>query len=299
MNAMALERYRSFWAVAETKSFTRAAEKLFLSQPAVSQAVKKLEQDLGVVLFVRRTRGVSLTAEGAVLHAHVREAFNLIDAGIRRLDAMRRLEDGEIRVGSSDTLSQYVLLPVLEDFHRQYPDIRIHVTNGTSAETLALLRSGTIEFGLVNLPIAEDGVTLLSGPSLEEGFVAGPQYEPMAGRTLPLDEIAALPLVLLDLGSVTRTDLEQFFWQHGVSLHPAIELASHELLVEFAKAGLGVAHVVLPFVAQLLHEGTLCEIHAVPPLPTRRTGVAILKDAPLSQAAQQLLRQLTGADLFD
>lgn len=296
MNEIPLERYRSFWAVAETQSFTQASERLYLSQPAVSQAVKKLEQELGVTLFVRHARGVSLTAEGAVLHTHVREAFGLINAGVRRIDSLRRLQDGEVRVGSSDTFSQYLLLPALETFHRHYPHIRLHVTNGTSAETVAGLHRGLIDFGLVNLPIVEDGLTVLRGPSLQQGFVAGLPYQSLAQGLLPLEAIAALPLMLLDSESVTRGDLEKFFRQHGVRVLPTMELASHDLLVKFARAGLGVAHVVLPVVHELLADGTLWEIRSTPELPVRRTGLAFVKDIPLSMAAQTLLAQLTAGD---
>lgn len=294
---MSLDRYRTFWAVAEAGSFTKAANALFLSQPAVSQAVKKLEIDMGTRLFLRSSRGVVLTAEGSVLYAHIREAFHLIEAGERRLEAMRRLDAGEIRVGSSDTLCQYVLLPALDRFHRRYPAIRIHVTNGTSSETMALLQSGRIDFGLVNLPVPDAGLIVRPGPILREGFVAGPHYRELAERRLSLAEAAALPLILLDSESVTRGDLDEFFRGRGLTLRPAIELGSHDLMVEFAKIGLGVAHVVLSFVAPALLDGSLYEIQTTPPLPERHTGLVLPSDGPQSTAVETLLDDLAASGL--
>lgn len=154
-----------FYTVAQARSVTHAAEQLFLSQPAVSQAIKKLEAEIGGALFVRTTKGTTLTPEGQILFNHVEEAFQAIEAGERHVANMHRLEGGDVRIGTSDTLCRHYMLPTLDTFHRAHPNIHLSVTNQTSLDTVALLLAGEIDFGVVNLPINEDRLVVYEGPS--------------------------------------------------------------------------------------------------------------------------------------
>lgn len=294
-----LDRYRIFLAVAETGSFTRAADRLFLSQPAVSQAIKKLETEMGVVLLARTARGIQLTPEGKVLFSHVQDALRLIAAGERNVAEMQQLNRGEIRIGASDTLCRHYLLPVLDRFHREYPQIRLHVTNRTSQETVALLRAGHIDFGVVNLPISDDRLVVYEGPMLQDCFVVGDRYRSLSEAAVPLSELAQHPLLLLETGSVTRSYMDAFFEAHGLRVTPEIELGSIDLLMEFARIGLGIAAVVRNFVRAELERSDLFEVATEPLIPPRSVGLIVPRDVPLPSAAEVLIAQLRQAQFPD
>ncbi|NMP21489.1 LysR family transcriptional regulator [Sulfobacillus harzensis] len=287
-----LERYRIFVVVAETGSLTRAAERLYLSQPAISQAMKKLEDEVGSPLLLRGSRGVRVTPEGAVLLDHLQQAFQLIDTGERHVAAMQRLNRGEVRIGASDNLCRHYLLPVLSDFHRNHPEVRLHVTNRTSLETVELLHAGQIEFGVVNLPIMDPRLVVHSGPALHDCFVVGERYRHLARAMMPLSELAKQPVMVLDKGSVTRSRIETFLEENGVSLRPEIELGSIDLLAAFAHAGFGVAAVVREFVEKELIEQQLFQLHLEPEMPIHHVGLVRLPDVPLSRAAEALFNNL-------
>lgn len=292
VNSVSLDRYRIFHAVAVAGSVTGAAEQLYLSQPAVSQAIKKLERETGVRLFWRTARGMQLTPEGQVLFSHLGEAFRLIQTGERQVADMQRLERGDIRIGASDTLCRYYLLPALEAFHRQHPEIRLHVSNKTSEETVALMRAGRIDFGVVNLPIDAEGLVVEESTRLQDGFIVGQALQHLSERPRTVAELAQYPLILLEEGSVTRSHVDAFFLAHGVRVVPEFELGSLDLLIAFARIGLGVAAVTRNFVQEALDAGAVYEVLTIPPMPARAVGLVTSPAVPLSRAADALLSSL-------
>ena len=150
-----LEYYKAFYYVARAGSVSRAAKELSISQPAVSQAIKQLENFLGVELFQRASKGVRLTGEGQLLFTYVAKGYEQIELGVQKVRQMQNLELGEIRIGASDMTLQFYLLPYLERFHESYPDIKVIVTNAPTPETLGFLEEGRIDFGIVSTPFAE------------------------------------------------------------------------------------------------------------------------------------------------
>ncbi len=287
-----LDRYRIFVMVAETGSFTQAGNRLYLSQPAVSQAMKKLEEEVGSPLLIRGSRGVRVTPEGEVLWRHLRGAFDLIEAGERHVAAMQQLARGEIRIGASDNLCRHYLLPRLAQFHELHPEVHLQVTNRTSRETVELLRQGRVDFGVVNLPIEDDGLVVHTGPVLHDCFVAGERYRHLINRVLTPAELVRHPVMLLERGSVTRQRIDAYFASLQVSLDPEIELGSMDLLAAFARAGFGVAAVVREFFEDQLEARELFPITLHPALPPHRVGLIQKPDVPLSQAAAALFGDL-------
>lgn len=150
-----MDWYRAFYEVAQTGSFSKAAERMYITQPAVSHAIKQLEDRLGGALFFRTSRGAKLTAEGEVLFKFVSQAHHFLENGTKKIAEMRNLMAGEVKIGAGDTLCRHYLLPYLESFHNEYPDVKIQVTNRTTRETVSLLKEGRIDFGIVNLPLED------------------------------------------------------------------------------------------------------------------------------------------------
>lgn len=150
-----LEAYKVFYYVAKCGSVTKAAGELSISQPAVSQAVKQLENTLDVSLFHRAAKGVRLTGEGELLYSYVAKGYEQIELGVKKVHQMQNMELGEVRIGASDMTLQFYLLPYLEKFHEKYPGIKVIVSNAPTPETLNSLREGRIDFGIVSTPFPD------------------------------------------------------------------------------------------------------------------------------------------------
>jgi DNA-binding transcriptional LysR family regulator len=287
-----LEGYRAFLAVAQSGSFSKAAEKLNVTQPAVSHAIRRLEERLGGPLFYRAPAGVRLTSEGEVLHKFVSQAFLLLENGERKIGELRELIGGVVKIGAGDTLCRHYLLPHLEAFHREHPQVKIQVTNRTTRETIALLKEGKIDFGIVNLPVKDSQLVIRESIPLHDCFVAGEAFRDLAGRTLSWHELAEHPLILLEQGSSIRAYIDRFAKGQGVTIQPEFELGSIDLLIQFAQSGLGIACVIREFVVDELARGTLHEVRLDVPLPPRRVGLVTLRDVPLSATASRFFEKL-------
>ncbi|WP_289142070.1 LysR family transcriptional regulator [uncultured Brevibacillus sp.] len=161
--------------------------------------------------------------------------------------------------------------------------IKIKVTNRTTPESIALLKDGSIDFALVNLPLTDPQLEVKKVFEVHDCFFAGPRFEHVRGQRLSLDEILSLPLILLEEGSNSRQYLNQFMQQKEYTLEPEIELGSLDLLVEFARIGLGVSCLTREFVD--LEGSTLFEIDLAERIPPREIGIVKLKNVPLSEAA--------------
>ncbi len=285
------DRYSAFYHVAKAGSFSKAAQGLYMTQPALSHAVKKLEEELGCRLFIRLARGVSLTPEGQALFDHVGQAYAWIERGERMVSAMQTLSRGEIRIGSSETLCRHFLLPQLARFHQEHPLIALHVLNGTSRQTLEWLQQGRIDFGLVNLPLPDRGIQIDPGPSLHDCFVIGDSQKLLVESPLSLDQLSQLPIICLESGSVSRDHLDSFFRAHGLLLTPEIELGDLDLVIEFAKSGLGVGVAAQEFLMPELAQGSLHQLLTEPPMPSRSIGLIRSRHMDASLAAQAFIHQ--------
>nr|WP_170312276.1 LysR family transcriptional regulator [Paenibacillus sacheonensis] len=290
-----MEWYRSFYWCAKTGSLSRAAEKLHITQPAVSHTIKQLEDILGGALFLRGARGVQLTAEGELLFHYVEQAFNFMEAGQKKLLEMHRLDYGEIRIGAGDSLCKHYLLPYLDRYHRLYPNIRIRVTNRTTTETLALLKEGAIDLGIVHLPTEDNKADIEVSQPQQDCLVGGPSYAHLAEQPLRLRDLFQFPLLMLEEGTSTRRYLDHYAANLGVTLIPELELGSMDLLADFAKHGLGLAFVVRDYYAGELESGRLIEIPLAEPIQPRGIGIATLHGVPSSAAAKRFLELLPRA----
>lgn len=288
-----LEYYKIFYYVGKYKSITLAAKELSLSQPAVSQSVKHLEDDLGIELFVRTPKGVRLTQEGEVLFAHVARGYEAICLGEKKVKDLLSLDSGEIRIGASDMTLQFYLLDHLEAFHEKYPKIKIHVTNAPTPETISHLQEGRIDFGVITTPVAENKhLQLRNVRTIRDVFVAGEKYRQYQGKTLEFSALAEMPLICLEGETSSRAYVESFLAEDGVELFPEFELATSDMLVQFAKRGLGVASVVKDFAQDDLSSGELFELQFEKQIPERQMCIVTDDRLPLSAAANRLLQFL-------
>jgi len=286
------ELYKVFYHVATTLSFSEASKQLFISQSAVSQSIKVLEKKLNQTLFVRSTKKVQLTPEGDILLKHIEPAINLIQKGENQLLEANTLNGGQLRIGASDTICRYYLVPYLNKFHKTYPNVHIKVTNQTSIECAHLLESGQVDFIITNYPnsglLSSQNTRVIN--EFSDVFVANQEYFPLKGQTVSLGTLQTYPILMLERKSTTSEFLHHMFQKEQLDLVPEIELSSNDLLIDLARIGLGIAFV--PDFGIPENDRDLFQVKLSEKLPTRQMVVAYNENIPVSQASKQFMDML-------
>jgi DNA-binding transcriptional LysR family regulator len=286
-----LEYYKVFYYVAQMGSITLAAEKLCISQPAVSQAVRQLEQSLDSQLFLRTSKGVRLTREGEFFYDYIKTGLDSIWHGENMLRRMKDLDTGEVRIGASDMTLQFYLLPYLERFHELHPGIKVTVSNGPTSETLRFLYEGKIDFGVVSTPFeARPEVTTTPVKEVENVFVAGDKFRYLQGKKLSYEILKELPCIFLEKNTSTRAFMDQFLAERGVEVEPEFELSTSDMIVQFAMRNLGIGCVMSGFAKVELERGNLMELKFQEEMPKRHFAIITDKKTPVSPAGKGLLQ---------
>lgn len=274
-----LSAYRIFNSVAKLGSISGAAKELYISQPAISKAIAKLEQDLSVSLFIRGSRGVKLTEEGAQLYEHTKAAFETLKEGEELMKRNKSLGVGHIRIGVSTTLCKYLLLPYLKEFVANHPHIRFTIQCQSTFQTLELLEEGKLDLGLIGKPEPRKDLDFYSVGTIEDVFISTRSYldnlDIREGKMLTNQQLfEKANLMLLDEKNITRVFIDDYFKKNGIRTGQILEVSNMDLLIEFAKTGIGIACVIKEFVKNELEEGSLIQIDLEVPIETREVGFA-------------------------
>lgn len=288
----ALSSYKVFFEVAKAGNISKAAKQLQISQPAISKSIVKLEEQLGIRLFSRNSRGVHLTAEGEILFGHIEEAFGYIERGEDELRRLREFHIGHLRIGASTTLSKYVLLPYLKEYLKEYPHMKITIENQATAKTIQKIENHKLDVGVVVLSQFRSGIRFLKIMDVEDIFVCTPDYlrhlkELSGGKEVDIFETANL--MLLDKENITRQHIDEYFREQGIMPRQLLEISTMDLLIEFARIGMGVSAVIREFVLRDLHEGTLVELPLAVPVKKRVAGFAY-QESNQNEALQSFLK---------
>ena len=289
-----LELYRVFYTVAKCGSLTKAAEELYISQPAVSQAIKQLEAQLGGKLFNRTHKGMELSEKGGkLIFPIVEKALELFENAEEKFVELKDTATGSLRICASDTVLTHILLPKIKEYNEKYPQVKLVLHNRTSSETIELLKNKKCDLGFVNLPIEDNDVNLSSSiTELHDVFVANSSFIELKDKDIEFKRLQDYPLLMLELTTSTRQAIVNFAHSIGVHLHPEIEVASLELMVELAKSGMGIACIPREFVKRELEEGSLFEIKTNQSLPTRAIGLALPKGESMTFAVKEFIKML-------
>ena len=283
------ELYKVFYHVAVTLSFSEASKQLFISQSAVSQSIKVLEKKLNQTLFIRSTKKVQLTPEGEILLKHIEPAMNLIKRGENQLLEANTLNGGQLRIGASDTICRYYLIPYLNRFHLKYPNVHIKVNNQTSIECARLLDNGQVDFIITNYPNSglSNTQNIRTLKEFSDVFVANRQFFSLENQIISLGQLQNYPILMLDRKSTTSEFLHSMFQKYQLDLLPEIGLSSNDLLIDLARIGLGIAFV--PDFCIPPSDKDLFVLHLEKHLPSRQIVVAYNENLPISQAAKQFM----------
>ncbi len=283
------ELYKVFYYVATTLSFSEASKQLFISQSAVSQAIKTLEKKLEQTLFIRSTKRVQLTPEGEILLRHIEPAINLIQRGETQL-VDSASTGGQIRIGASDTICRYFLVPYLERFHKEFPNTHIKVTNETSMRCVELLESGQVDCIVINYPNSHLGnlYAMKKIAAFKDVFVANDTFRELKDKKVTFHDLLNYPILMLEKQTTTSEFLHNLFQQHQLDLVPEVELTSNDLLLDLAKIGLGIAFVpdyCLPKVSE-----DLFLVETEEELPSRELAIVYNNRIPVTKSTLEFLK---------
>ncbi len=287
-----LDLYRVFYTVAKCGSLTKAAEELYISQPAVSQSIKQLENQLGVALFNRTHRGMELSAQGGkLIFKEVERALKLLYEAEARLAQTKASATGSIRIGASDTIFKYFLADKIVDYHEKFPAVKIELLADLTPDTIEKLKADRCDVAFVNLPIEPDEELRLdeSNARLHDIFIAGEKFMELSTEVLSLEKLKEYPLVFMDKNAVVRRSLDAFFRSVGVELAPSIEVGSWDLMKRLVARGMGIGVIPREYAGRELRDGSLFEVQTDPVLPVRSVGMLLPKNRPVSYALHSFI----------
>lgn len=292
-----LSLYHIFNVVAETGNISHAAKELFISQPAISKAVTRLEQNLETKLFIRSSRGVSLTDAGRLLYEQTNAAFRHLKQAEDTIKKNKKLGTGSLKIGASTTLCKYVLIPYLEKFVIKYPHIKISISCQSTYQTLNLLQNHKVDIGLTGESGRYENFVFMPVGNVSDGFVATPAYLKNLEKRQP--DAAAHPfqyanLMLLDRHNISRRYIDSYIRENELSTGQmltghTLEVSSMDLLIEFAKVGLGISCVITDFVKEELKEGSLKLIPLPLPIKKREIGFTYLRERNANEALESFI----------
>lgn len=292
-----LNLYQIFYTVALAGNISQASKELYVSQPAISKSISKLEANLNAKLFTRTSRGVKLTEEGQLLFEHVDKGFKAIHLGEDKLSKMQNLGIGHISIGVSNTLCKYVLLPFLKEFIQKNPHIKTSIICQSTAKTLNALEEGTIDIGLIGEPINFEHY-FQPIMEIQDEFVTTKSYLKHLSERVPLNKSSILAhgdFWLLDKQNITRQYIDICLQENNIELGQVLEASSMDLLIEFAKIDLGITCVISNFIADELENGELIRLPFSITIPKRMIGFAwnIKNESKALQKFTQLIKNET------
>ena len=275
-----LAQYRIFFEVAKAGSISKAAKLLYISQPAISKSILRLEENLEIALFTRTSKGVSLTPEGQIFYEYLENAFSAIEAGEIHLAKIKQFNIGKITIGTSNTLCKYILLPYLNKFMKENPHTMVSIFTQSSDKTSLLLSENKIDIGLVAKPAKTQSMSYINIMEIHDIFVATPAYLSSLKHIFDksFNPLRDGNIMLLDKNNATRRFIDNCIEGSKLHLNQSIETGNMELLIEFAKTGIGIACVIKEFIQKELEEGTLVEIEMPPDLHIPKREIVFLYD---------------------
>lgn len=284
-----LELYRIFYTIAKNKHMTKSSEELHISQPAISQSIKKLEDELGGTLFLRSNKGMELTSEGKMFFEYVKGALELINNAENEFTSFKDLSKGEIKIGVSTTLTKLILLEPLKKFHLDYPNINISITNDLTSNLVNDLKLGKLDFIIFNESnIKESNLELLKLKELKQGFMYNPAF--YSDDITSFKDLNKYPLILQKTQSNSRKLLDYISLNNNVILKPKMEVVSQDLITEFVNIGLGIGFVIIDLANKKFDN--LKELHINKKIPNINIYLATNKSISLTFASKTFIKYL-------
>lgn len=289
---MELRQLEYFMMICKELHFTRAAEKLHISQPSLSQQIKKLEFELGIPLFDRIGKSIALTEAGKIMKAHAEKVFYELEQAEAALRDLNGLQRGKLRIGSLLTCVNYLLPPAILKFKRLYPDIELSILGMKTNDIHKGLLENKLDLGIGFLPIEIEELEYIPLYT-EELSLAVPSYHPFANfEEIELKMISDVPTILLPENYFLRQLIDTYCDNVGVKLNPVLEMSTMESLVEMVAEGLGITILPTPYLDFLDHT-RIKTVKLNNPTPKRKVGFIYRKDKFMCTATKTFMDQIT------
>ena len=284
-----LNLYRIFYVVAKRGNITKAAEELYISQPAVTQAIHSLENQIGATLFIRAKKGVTLTEEARVLFQFVESGLNYIKNGENKFKELMNIESGTLKIGASTTVTQHVLLKYLDLFQDRFPNVSISITNDLTQNLVKLLREGSVDLLILNLPTKESkDIEIVPFLEVHDTFMVGKRKKELTNKKIDLNNVKE-DFIFQKSPSNTRKFLDSWLTDNNIEMNPKYDVVSFNLVKDMTKMGLGIGYITKEFAAKEIENNELFELDINPKVPSRHIGIATLKDMIPSFAAREFI----------
>lgn len=285
------DHYKFFYYVARYGNITRAAKMMYSNQPNVTRAVKNLENELGCTLFVRTNKGVELTPEGEKLYAHVEVAFEQLKLGEEEIAAEKGLQSGIVTIAATEVALGCCLLPVLGEFHRQFPKVKLRITNSNTREALSVMQNKAADLAVVTLSESSyisNELSRIPIKEVNEKAVINSELYDFKKKTVSLTELLEYPLISLSRNTETYALYEEWFRSYGITFSPDVEAATAGQIIPMVKGGLGVGFIPEEFPT----DDSIRTIHLKEKLPVYRICLIKQKAHTLSAAADKIEKLL-------
>lgn len=268
--------YKTFYSVAKYNSFSKAAEKLYVTQPSISYAIKQLESNLNTKLFYRNPSGIKLTLEGKELLDYVEKSYNLLISGERNLKESQNFTHGRVAVGVQSHIGRFFLFPFVEKFHQDYPNIEIKIISRNTEEMIKALENNDIDFMIDTSPIESIYNNLKIYPllDLENCFISKNEMD----EEISLKELNDYKLVLPVKRSTPRKQLDYICQNVGVELKPFMTIETTEMLIDSIEKEMGIGYVIKQAVSKELKQKELFEIKVKEKLPTLTLNIVYVRE---------------------
>ncbi|HSB08528.1 MAG TPA: LysR family transcriptional regulator [Blastocatellia bacterium] len=286
---MELWQLEVFNAVSEEKSFSRAGQRLGRTQPAISSAIKLLEDELGERLFDRLGKSVRLTAAGELLTEYAKRLLRIREEAVLAVGELRGLNRGTLRLGANETTCLYVLPEVLAAFKQAYPQVQVDIHRAITRSITERVIDGTLDFGIVTLPIKNSRLEALTIHRDELALIVGPGHSLSSRRSVRMSDLEDEPFILHKIGTTTRERLVKHFREGGVKMKVTMELASIETIKRFVSIGMGISIVPRLCISKEIEEGSLTAVSIRDARFKRKLGLIYIKGRYQSQAARAFL----------
>lgn len=281
------ELYKVFYCVANAKSISKGAEQLMISQPAVTQSIKTLEDELNGKLFIRTPKGVILTHEGEILYNYIKEGMAYFINGKNKFDSLKVLDEGIINIGCSTSIAENYLIDYIKKFKTTYPNVVINIKNDLTDNLIKDLRNGNLDIVIsaYTKDIKDLNITHLT--DLHDIFV----QNKLENKVIPITTLLKDNLLLQKYPSITRSNFNNFIESNNLEYNVKMEVVSHSLLTKLTINGLGHSVLTKEFIKNHLNKD-LFEIKTDKQIPTRKLGYFIKKENYPSFATQKFIEIL-------
>ncbi|MFI3227927.1 MAG: LysR family transcriptional regulator [Clostridia bacterium] len=292
MHDINFEQYKVFYYVAKNLSFSLAAKELFISQSAVSQSIKNLENRIGVSLFLRQAKKISLTSEGQILFDSVKIAFSHITNGEHSIMSNSETQKKELKIAASDTISKYFLLSHIETFNTLHPEVKLKISNKPSNQCFEMLKNSEVDIAVItyNESLLDPNYSVSKLRKMQDVFIAGSKFSYLKGKKLSLEDIKDLPILTLGQTASTRIHFDELIKMHNLSVQPEIETQSIGLLKDLARIGLGISYITDLAITK---DSDLFVLDIKEPLATNFVSVATVKRQKRSKFVEEFLNLIS------